>query len=313
MTQPLVSIIIPYYRRREVIGQCLASVLAQDYPNREVIVVDNHSEDDLAEVVGAISPEARLITLDANCGACTARNAGARAARGQLLIFLDDDMGFFSPYEISCAVRILEERSGVHVLAFQVCEPETGTLRLREWCHPRYWKKSWQSEFETHWFCEGASIFRAAVFAECGGYYEPLFYGPEGWDLSVRMLDRGFRILYSPKLRIWHRPSKSGRSNSRQYYYFTRDYIWMAYKDYRFLDGLRFLLPKLAMMSYFTLRSAAFRPFFRGLWDGVAGLRDLRAVRTPISQATVDYLAALDRNRPSLFVRLARHRSAVQL
>lgn len=313
MTQPLVSIIIPYYRRREVIGQCLNSALAQDYPNCEIIVVDNCSGDDLAEVLAARAPQARLIVLDANRGACTARNTGARAARGEILVFLDDDMGFFSPHEISESVRILEQRPAIHVLAFQVCEPESGALRLREWCHPRYWKVSWQSEFETHWFCEGASVFRREVFDQCEGYYEPLFYGPEGWDLSVRMLDRGFRILYSPKLRIWHRPSQSGRSASRQYYYFTRDYIWMAYKDYRFLDGIRFLLPKLAMMTYFTLRSGAFGPFFRGLRDGVAGLKDLRAVRTPISQATVDYLAALERSRPSLFVRLARHRSTVQL
>jgi GT2 family glycosyltransferase len=313
MGNPLVSIIIPYYKRGEVFCQCLESVVTQDYPNFEVIVVDNHSEDGVRKVVEAKAPGARLIELPANMGACVARNAGFRAARGEMLIFVDDDMGFFTPQEITNSVQLLQNRPSAHVLAFQVCEPDTGELRLREWCHPRYWKDSWRSEFETHWFCEGASIFRREVFDACDGYYEPLFYGPEGWDLSLRLIDRGFRILYSPTLRIWHRPSKAGRTVSRQYYYFTRDYIWMAYKDYRFLDGMRFLLPKLAMMAYFTLRSRAFKPFFRGLWDGILGLRELRTVRKPISRATVDYLAALERSRPNLFVRLARHRSTVQL
>jgi len=291
----------------------LDSVLQQDYPNSEIIVVDNHSEDGVRQVIESRAPGARLIELPRNLGACAARNAGFRAARGDLLLFLDDDMGFFTSQEITTSVRLLQIRPSVHVLAFQVCDPETGAPRLREWCHPRFWKDSWQTEFETHWFCEGASIFRKEVFDACDGYYEPLFYGPEGWDLSIRLLDRGFRILYSPKLRIWHRPSESGRSASRQYYYFTRDYIWMAYKNYRFLDGVRFLLPKLAMMSYFTLRSRAFRPFFRGLRDGAWGLKDLRAVRKPISKATVTYLAELERSRPGLLIRLARHRSTIQL
>ncbi len=313
MSLPLVSIIIPYYKRREVIGLCLESVLQQDYPEREVILVDNHSEDDVRELIAARGSDVTVIGLPENMGACAARNAGIRAARGTILVFIDDDMGFMSPCELSRVVKTFEERPDIHVLAFQVCEPQTGELRLREWCHARYWKEFSRSEFETLWFCEGASAFRHEAFAACGLYYEPLFYGPEGWDLVLRLLDHGFRILYSPQIRAWHRPSTKGRSFDRQYYYFTRDYIWMAYKDYRFLDGLRFLVPKLAMMLYFTLRSRSFRPFLRGLWHGVTGLRHIRPDRTPISKSTVRYLAELEKWRPPWTVRLAKHRTEPQI
>ena len=313
MNSPLISVIIPYYKRREIIGQCLDSVFSQDYVCREVIVIDNHSEDDVREVIERKGLDVRLIELSSNAGACAARNAGIQAARGEILVFIDDDMGFMSPFELSKMVKAFESHPSHDVLAFRVCDPDTGGIRVREWCHPRYWKDFSESEFETLWFCEGASAFKRKVFEACGTYYEPLFYGPEGWDLAVRVLDHGFRILYCPQLRAWHRPSSIGRSFDRQVFYFTRDYVWMAYKDYRIIDGLRFLVPKLAMMAYFTLRCGAYYAFLRGFRDGFTGLPGLRKHRTPISKTTVAYLAALEKSRPSIFVRLARHRSSIQL
>ncbi|HET7212318.1 MAG TPA: hypothetical protein VFL79_01915, partial [Terriglobia bacterium] len=215
--------------------------------------------------------------------------------------------------ELSKVVATFRANANAHVLAFRVCDPDTGDLRLREWCHPRYWKEFCNTEFETHWFCEGASAFRREVFDTCGLYYEPLFYGPEGHDLAVRLLDRGFRILYCPHIRGGHRAAKEGRTSTRQYFYFTRDFVWMAYKDYHFLDGVRYLLPKLAMMLYFAVRSGAYSAFFRGLWHGFTGLKRIHPDRTPIGEATVKYWAELEQWRPGLLTRLARHRIEPQV
>jgi glycosyltransferase involved in cell wall biosynthesis len=65
-------------------------VLAQDYPQLEVIVVDDGSKDDTAEIVATRYPQLTLIRK-ANGGAATARNAGIRAARGEFVAFLDAD------------------------------------------------------------------------------------------------------------------------------------------------------------------------------------------------------------------------------
>src|SRR5437764_1809453 len=89
---PLVSVVILYYKRREIIEQTLNSVLQQDYPHREIILIDNHSEDDVRELVEGLSPEIRLIQLDENKGACGGRNVGIRLAKGDIFIFLDDDV-----------------------------------------------------------------------------------------------------------------------------------------------------------------------------------------------------------------------------
>jgi GT2 family glycosyltransferase len=310
---PLVSIVILYYKRRETIEESVDSVLTQDYPNVELIVVDNHSDDDIKATIDRRGDKVKFIELPENIGACAGRNVGLRAARGSIVVFLEDDVKLLSPFEITKITKVFETHPDIHVLALQVCDPDTGKLRLREWCHPRYWKEYSEAEFETSWFGEGASAFRRESLDVCGGYYEPLFYGAEGDDLVVRLFNRGYRILHVPQVRVGHRASDRGRSSYRQYYYFTRNYLWIAYKDFPYIAGIRYLLPKLAMMAFFALRAKALGAFFRGAWDGIKGLKRIHSNRTPATSSTLKYLAELERWRPNLFVRLSRHREAPQI
>src|SRR6201984_466796 len=308
-----VSVIIPYFKRGEIFERGLDTVLSQDYGNKEIIVVDNHSEDDLKQRILARQAGIKLIELPENGGACIARNVGARAASGDILVILDDDAGFLSPLELSKLMKIFDNQPDVHVVAFQVCEPETGELCLRDWCHPRYWKEFAQTEFETDHFGEGASAFRREVFEKTGGYYEKLFYGAEGLDMELRVMDQGFKIIYTPEVRVWHQVSGKARTNDRQYYYFTRNYIWMAYRDYPLWRGARFLSFKLAMMLYLTVRAGCYPSFLRGLWDGVRGLPRIHPDRRPISRATMNRWLDLEKGRPGLLTRMARHRAGPQL
>ena len=308
-----VSVIIPYFKRGDIFERGLNTVLNQDYENKEVIVVDNHSEDDVKERVMAHRAEVKLIELPENRGACVARNAGANAASGDILVILDDDAGFISTKELSKLVQIFETRPDVHVVAFQVCDPATGELCLRDWCHPRYWKEFAHTEFESDHFGEGASAFRREVFEKTGGYYEQLFYGAEGLDMELRVMDQGFKIIYTPKVRVWHGVSGKARTNDRQYYYFTRNYIWMAYKDYPLWAGIRFLCFKLVMMLYLAVRTGSYGSFVRGLWDGFGGLQNIHRDRKPISRPTMNRWLNLERGRPGLMTRMARHRARPQL
>jgi GT2 family glycosyltransferase len=310
---PLVSVIVLYYKRRETIEETLDSVQRQDYPNRELIVIDNHSQDDLGELISSQYPECRLFEMPENIGTCAGRNVGLSNARGQFLVFLEDDVSLCSAFELSKMMGVWEAHPEVHVLALQVCDPDTGQLRLREWCHPRYWREFSETEFETWWFGEGAVAFRRTVFDFCGPYYEPFFYGAEGDDLVIRLFNRGFRILHAPQVRVGHRASETGRSSERQFYYFTRNYFWTACKDFYLLDGLRYLVPKLLMMGYFAIRTGSYRPLLRGIWDGLKGVPAVRKQRSPASPATMRYLRELGKSRPNLFVRLARHKTAPQL
>lgn len=313
INEPLVSVVILNYKRRDSLVQTLDSVLKQDYANREIIVVDNHSEEDIRSVVERSGSNVQLIELPQNLGTCGGRNAGIRKAHGEFIITLDNDVQFDSCFELSKVVSAFSEKPGVQILVFQICDAGSGKLRLREWCHPRYWKEFSATEFETYYLPEGASAFRREVFETVGLYFEPFFIGGEGGDLAFRAINHGFRILYCPRVRVFHQMSMETRGQDRFYYFYTRNWIWIAYKDFRFCAGARYLVPKILSMIYFAARSRSFRHFGRGLWDGLKGLMYLRSQRTPVSDGTIRYLVDLEKGRPGWKARFERHKLQPQI
>jgi glycosyltransferase involved in cell wall biosynthesis len=91
MKPPLVSVVIPTYNSRRLLESALAGVWAQTFQDFEVIVVDDGSTDATqAWLAGQRDPRLRVVA-QSNQGAAAARNAGARAARGEYLAFLDAD------------------------------------------------------------------------------------------------------------------------------------------------------------------------------------------------------------------------------
>ena len=85
-----VSVVIPTQNRRGLISRALDSVRAQTRPPGELICVDDGSTDDTARFVEETYPEVRVLR-QANRGVSAARNAGIRAAEGELIAFLDSD------------------------------------------------------------------------------------------------------------------------------------------------------------------------------------------------------------------------------
>lgn len=89
---PLVSVILPTYNRAYCIAPAIASVLRQTHSNLELIIVDDCSTDNTAEIVNAMDDDrVRLIRHERNRGAAAARNTGIAAARAALIAFQDSD------------------------------------------------------------------------------------------------------------------------------------------------------------------------------------------------------------------------------
>ncbi|MHB8383580.1 MAG: glycosyltransferase family 2 protein [Candidatus Binataceae bacterium] len=311
--QPLVSIVILHYQDRDAFERTLASVCRQSYADREIIVVANGRHDDIRGVLEREAPEAQLVQLEANLGACGGRNAGILAARGDIIITLDNDIAFEGNCELGRIVEAFNRYPDIHVLAFKVCDGATGKLLIRGWCHPRDWKEFSDIEFETNYINEGACAIRREVYERAGLYYEPLFFGTEGWDLALRIMDRGFRMLYVPGVKVRHLTDDKTRPGERQHYSYTRNYIWTAAKDYPIGAGVAFLAVKLSMMLYLSIRTGHARAFARGFRDGIIGMPAVLRDRAPVSASTLKYVRKLEQTRPSLWLRLGRHRKAVQL
>ena len=108
MAGPLVSVIIPTYNGARFLGRAMRSVLDQTYPNLELIVVDDQSPDDTAEVVRQFDdPRVKYIRHEVNQGASSARVTGCRHSSGEIVAFLDQD-DFFHPEKLESHVAFLQ-------------------------------------------------------------------------------------------------------------------------------------------------------------------------------------------------------------
>lgn len=94
MSNPRFSVIIPAYNAAATLARALDSVLAQNWPAHEIIVVDDGSRDATAAVVATYGDKVRYL-YQQNAGVSAARNAGAQAATGDWLAFLDADDWYY--------------------------------------------------------------------------------------------------------------------------------------------------------------------------------------------------------------------------
>lgn len=89
---PKVSVVIPVYNREKYVGDAIDSILAQTFPDFELLVIDDGSTDGSVEIVRSYNdPRLRLVCNETNLGVPKARNRGIQLARGEYLAFLDSD------------------------------------------------------------------------------------------------------------------------------------------------------------------------------------------------------------------------------
>lgn len=110
---PQVSVILPTYNRMGTLPRAVASVLAQDMADFELIVVDDGSTDDTAAWLATqTDPRIRVVAPGRNQGVSVARNLGLEASQAPLVAFLDSD-DIFRPNRLSVPLRVFESEPDV--------------------------------------------------------------------------------------------------------------------------------------------------------------------------------------------------------
>lgn len=222
------SVIIPNYNRLSLVGEFLPSVLeaAGSYPGPiEIIFVDDCSSDGSAAAVEALGagPLLKVVSTPRNGGFSKACNFGASKASKGLLFFLNNDVRLAPDYFSTFSGYFAEPG----VFALTCCGYDYSTGRQIDGVKLCVWKKGFL-RFTRNLFndrlkgpgpylsfgVQGAYFFAdAAKFRELGGFDE--IYSPyimEETDLAYRALKRGWKILYGPEFRAWHKVGSTVKS-----------------------------------------------------------------------------------------------------
>lgn len=215
---PLISVVVPTFRRPDLLTRCLSALAGQTVPpdQLEVIVVDDGSADDTTQVLAEASrtmPNLVALRQPTNRGPAAARNRGVSAATAALVLFFDDDV-VAEPTSVATHLEL-------HAAA---PDPSTGILGRVDW-HPdlrvtpfMHWldASGLQFGFDT-WIRPGpveppyAAFYTAnlslpkALLDRVGGFDERFPHAAyEDMELAWRLTDAGFRMRYHPEARVFH-------------------------------------------------------------------------------------------------------------
>jgi glycosyltransferase involved in cell wall biosynthesis len=200
----IVSVIIPTYNHAAFLLRALESVFAQTLHPLEVIVVDDGSTDETAEVLRAHEGQIQVVTQP-NRGVAAARNAGAAVASGELLAFLDADDAWL-PAKLERQVACLGVEPGVGLVHCGVEEVDGRGYQLRARLDGMGgWVSREMLRFRQGVILGGgsAAVIRRTAFLDVGGFDEALSTSAD-WDLYYRIARR-YPVGFVPEVLVRYR------------------------------------------------------------------------------------------------------------
>lgn len=184
--KPLVSIIITNFNYANFLAEAIESALAQDYPNYEVIMIDDGSSDNSIEVACRYPI---TVLSQKNGGLCLARNNALMHAKGDYVLFLDAD-DRLAWRALSILVDAMESSAddvGYAYGKMQYFGMRTGVFESRGFDASQL--------FKSNYIC-ATTLLRSRVLLEAGGYDNGFKALREDWELYVRLWSRGYRGVF---------------------------------------------------------------------------------------------------------------------
>lgn len=197
---PTVSVIIPCFNQGCYLAESIGSVLASDFNDLEIVVVDDGSCDpETCITLESLDyPKTRLIR-QANAGLAAARNSGIAEANGIYILALDADDRIGQQY-ISQAVATLQSDQ---TLGIVYCRAWKFGAEQGEWCLPVFSRV--RMMFGNIIFC--SAIYRRADWLQVKGYDESFIRGWEDWDFWLSLLELGRTVRRLPQVGFYYRKS----------------------------------------------------------------------------------------------------------
>jgi O-antigen biosynthesis protein len=244
--EPIVSVVIPVYNHAEFTYRCLQSLRNNPITNSfEVIVVDDCSTDETQELLGRMK-NIRVVRNEKNSGFILSCNAGAAAARGKYIWFLNNDTVLTSD-SLDALVATFLEFPDAGLVGSKLIYPdgklqEAGGIIWKDASGRNYGrgddpdKPEYSYLRDVDW-CSGASIMIPnSLFHELGGFdrrYVPAYY--EDVDLAFTVRKAGKRVLLQPLSRVVHAEGVSSgtdiRGGVKSFQQINKDKFYQKWKD----------------------------------------------------------------------------------
>ena len=292
-----VTITVLTFNRGSLLKDLINDLIKLTYSPLEIIIVDNHSEDDTQQLMRKEFSSIIYERTHKNLGVA-ARNIGIQKASGDIIITIDDDIRGLTDVHIVELLNLFKDRAMLGAVNFKVLDHVN--YKICNWVHHRAHEEFSAQEFQTYEITEGAVAFRKAALKKTGNYPEAFFLSHEGPDLAFRLLDHGFDVIYSPKIEVIHFHSQLGRKSWFRYYYDSRNQLWLAARNLPASYAIIYLSRGLISMLVYSIRDGFFRYWLKGVVDGLRGMGAALTQRRVLKLKTLQRIKALDKSRPSL-------------
>jgi glycosyltransferase involved in cell wall biosynthesis len=184
LNKPLVTVIIPTYNRGWIVKEAIASVLDQDFSDFELIVVDDGSDDNTREILGAYA-NGITVLHQSNRGVSAARNRGISEASGQLIAFLDSD-DLWLPGKLKTQVKFFEKNADAMINQTQEIWIRNGIRVNPKKRHHKFSGMIFERSLALCLVSPSAVMIRKSLFDTVGVFDERL-PACEDYDLWLRI------------------------------------------------------------------------------------------------------------------------------
>lgn len=297
--KPLAFIIITYNRPADAL-ELLQNIAQLDQAAdllEEVILVNNASTEDYSPVEAFVNANQsipfRYFHSYENLGVARGRNYAIQKSGAPILIMLDDDAVLQNKDALTNLVaefKTINTARPKAIVSFKVLYYSNLQMQKNALPHKHYEEYKDKSFFETYYYAGGAHAIRREVIDKTGSYPTDFFYGMEEYDMSYRVLDAGYSIVYSDKIVMLHKESPLGRKPKKE----KLRMMWVnkAKVAWRYLPK-RYFYSTAFMWSLQYLRETAFNlgGFFKG-WKEVFRISSLEK-RHSIKKQTLEDIKSL--------------------
>lgn len=261
----------------------------------EIIVVNNNSTANYSAVENFVNEHPQLpikyISSNENLGVAKGRNFAITHAKADILVMLDDDAELENTNALEAIENTFAENPAIAIASFKVKYFSTLAMQVNAFPHKKFREKQYLHHFETYYFAGGAHAIKKRAMEVVGGYPTDFFYGMEEYDLSYKLLDQGYKIIYTDQVVMLHKESPEGRSTQKE----KMKMLWLNKTKvaWRYLP-IPYFISTSFMWSIEYLRKSNFdlAGYFKG-WAFVFQ-STIKEDRKPLKQSTMEYLKKVE-------------------